>query len=201
MTADDKGLYLARRTRVVTGEPLQAAYVRDLTPFDLESYVSNPTPVHNAVPSVKSIRASHHQLAQLLARGASHNEAALITGYAPATVYNYASNDPAFKELVAFYTRERDLAFADVMQKMSTLGSDVLDILKEQIDDNPQTFTKRELMELVDLTLVKPNRVPGGMATTPTAGAGVVVNVKFTSPKAEDTVMTIDGSTVTETGL
>ena len=200
MTIDDKGLYLARRTSQQGTGDLQAAYVRDLTPFDLESYVSNSAPLPNAVPSVKSIRASHHQLAQLLARGVSHTEASLITGYAVATVHNYSNNDPAFKELVAFYTQQRDLAFADVMQKMSTLGSDVLDILKEQIDESPQTFTKRELMELVDLTLVKPNRVPGGMATTPTAGAGVVVNVKFTSPKAEDTVMTIDGSTVTETG-
>jgi hypothetical protein len=52
--------------------------VRELTVEDmLKSSVADSTGV---IPAVKTLRQSHHQLAQLLAKGAKNEEAAIITG-------------------------------------------------------------------------------------------------------------------------
>lgn len=186
--------YVERRGRPPAGPTLAVEMVRELTDQDME-LLATAGPSVTAAPSViRTIRASHHQLAQLLAQGRSHTEAALLTGYAPESVAQFRK-DPTFQELMAHYGAQRELIFADVVQKMSMLGSDVVDELRAQLEENPNNFTKRELMELAELMLIKGRGGVGaapGLAVSGAAG-GVVVNVKFVSPDPGGTALTIDG--------
>jgi hypothetical protein len=148
---------------------------------------------------VQALRASHHQLAQLLARGAAATEASLITGYSISRI-SILKSDPTFAELLASYQVNRELVFADTLERMRILGLSTLDELQDRLEADPARWSNRELMEMAELMLVKP-RIAGPMGqssalggSTPGTGQGsaVTVNVKFVS--AEAPAFTIDAT-------
>lgn len=161
--------------------PLQVEVVRSLGPDDLELII-NPPAVNVPAPSLLHVRYVHHQLAMYLAKGVRAEEISLITGYTPATI-SRLKNDPAFKQLLAHYNDQSELAFVDVLERMKTLGLSTLDELQRRLEEEPEGFAKRELMEMFELMLVKGRGVPGGQSAGQGtgAGAGVTVNVKFVS--------------------
>lgn len=126
------------------------------------------------------LRYSHHQVARLLTQGWSHAEIALVTGYAVGTI-SVLKADPTFKELLSTYKVERDLAFADVLERMKTAGLSALEELQERLNTEPEKWTKRELMEMVDLMLVKA-RQGGSRPELP--GGGIAIAVSFVTPQA-----------------
>lgn len=168
--------------------------MRALIAEDLPA-LTNPPPVGSVAPTVQALRASHHQLAQLLARGASPTEAALITGYSISRI-SILQSDPTFAELLASYNTQRELVFADTLDRMRVLGLSTLDELQERLESDPARWTNRELMEMADLMLVKPRQLAaganaGGLGGSNPSPTGVVVNVKFVS--SETPSLTIDG--------
>lgn len=178
--------------------PLTIQVVRALTEDDLPQ-LSSPPPVGSTAPSIASLRASHHQLAQLLARGVPDTEASLITGYSISRI-SILKGDPTFSELLANYHTERELVFADTLERMRVLGLSTLDELQERLEHDPTRWSNRELMEMAELMLVKPRiATPMGQASSlggaPTGGAssgsGVTVNVKFVT--ADAPTLIIDG--------
>lgn len=158
----------------------EAPSYRELTPADLPHLSEN----RPSTQLIRRLRAPHHQLAQALAQGASPAEAALLTGYDPSYISRIASEDPSFKELIAHYSSVVEAKFADTIERMRQLGLSSLEELQDRLESNPDDWTKRELMELAELTLVKPQRV-GGAALTPTSPPGasaVAIQVNFVSP-------------------
>ena len=166
-----------RGGRKPTGE-LQVEIVRELCEGDLPA-LANPPPVESRAPSVQSLRASHHQLAQVLAQGTSEGEAALITGYSLSRI-SVLKTDPTFSELLAHYQHNRELVFADVLERMKVLGLSSLDELQERLEQEPGAWSRRELMELAELMLIK-GRMQGGAVAGAGGGAGVSVTVSFVS--------------------
>lgn len=178
-------------------QSLEIEIVRGLTEQDLPLLV-NPPSVGSVAPTVQALRASHHQLAQLLARGMSETEASLITGYSLSRV-SILKSDPTFAELLANYQANRELVFADTLERMRILGLSTLDELQDRLETDVARWSNRELMEMAELMLVKPRIATpmgqasalGGSATGSSTGSGVVVNVKFVSSDTPSLV--IDG--------
>lgn len=163
--------------------PLQIEVVRALTPDDLPLLINPPPSTGPKQSAVQEMRHGHHLLARTLAEGHSQEEASLITGYSPAYI-STMKGSPAFEELLAYYQQQKELIFVDVMERMKALGLSGLDELQSRLAKEPDRIAFRELLELVETTLVK-GRTP--QAQQPgTGGPGVVVNVKFVSAKAKD---------------
>ena len=156
--------------------------VRALVPDDLAD-LAKPLPAEaKPAPTAITIRHSHHMLAQALARGDTQEHVSLITGYSPAYI-STLKGDPAFAELLAYYGQQQELAFADVTERMRALGITALDELRSRLESAPDDWTRREIMELIELTLVKPGRQLGAPGASG-PGHGVSIEVKFVEARS-----------------
>lgn len=168
---------------------------RALDEGDVER-LRTPDPLNSSPIPLKSLRASHHQAAQLLAAGRGEQEVALITGYSPSRI-SILKSDPAFQELLASYGSIRQNIFVDTLERMKILGLSTLDELQERLETSPERWSNRELMEMADLLLVKPRGANGQSAFAPSGGAGaggslgVAIQVQFV--KSETPQLIIEG--------
>lgn len=158
---------------------------RALGPADLESLAGAPK-VHG--PGVIArLKHSHHLLARLLAEGRTAVEASYVTGYCESRI-SILQDDPAFQELVAYYTSQQEEVFLDVHQRLASLGIGAMEELQDRLDDTPGKFTEKQLMDLIELTMdrsVAPSKgAPKGAA--PTTPGGLNLTVNFVSTKTED---------------
>lgn len=171
---------MGNRTKEVNFEIL-----RELTQEDLDA----PLALAPVKPKpLTAIRASHHQLAQVLARGASDTEASLVTGYTPGYI-SILRTDPAFQELLAHYGKVTEAVFVDVAERMRVLGLGSLEELQRRLEEAPDDWSRRELMELSKLMLVDSR---GGAASGASGGApGVQVAISFVAP---DMTRTVEGT-------
>lgn len=130
-----------------------------------------------------TIRNPHHQLAQMLARGVSNNEASQVTGYSPSYISNL-KNDPGFAELLSHYGAVTEVEGVDTIKRMRTVGLMALEIIQDRITQEPDDLSMRELMEIERLNLVEPMKVISSAAMNTNPNAGVKVQVNFVSPTA-----------------
>lgn len=160
------------------GEPPKFAVVRALSEADLDSLVLGA----QAPPRIAQITSAHHQIARLCAQNLSAVEVSAISGYTPQYVRGL-SDDPAFRELVAYYTSQREEIKVDVLERMKSLGLATLQELVQRLESEPDKFANRELMELAELMLVKPAttaaKVASGMLGGQSPAGGLNINVKF----------------------
>lgn len=174
-----EGLPPARGGRVpqrVEWEVVRSLRVPDDLPLLLERQPKRAS-------SLKQIRHTHHQLARLIAVGSADAEASQITGYSPAYI-SKIKKDPSFEELVEYYAVQKEQIFVDVVDRMRVLGLSTLDELQNRLEEEPEEWSRRELMELAELMLVKPAAARTNLATTASAPP-VSVNVKFVTAKVE----------------
>lgn len=158
-------------------EPLAVVRVRALTAEDLP-LLQNPPSQGQTVRPLQQIRHSHHQLARLLAAGKAQEEISLITGYSPAYISSLKSGQD-FKELISYYANQKEMIFVEVMERMKAVGLNTLDEIQRQFEENPDSFTTQQKMDLVELMLVKPMRVAAEQAGQSRPASGVTVNVNF----------------------
>lgn len=102
--------------------------------------------------TLKRLSSRHHGLARSLASGVGPGDAAMIHGYDPARV-SILQGDPAFQELVGFYTEKFEAAFADMADRLAGLSRDTLDELQDRLEEAPEDFTNKELLAMLDSTL------------------------------------------------
>lgn len=157
--------------------PLSITVVRSLTEDDLPQLIDPPSQL---VPTqtLAQLRASHHELARLLAQGTNQVNAGLIVGYSQSYI-SILKGDPAFQELLAHYADERESLFIDTLERMKGLGFRTLEVLEQQLEEAPEKWSRRELMEMAELMLVKPQaamRARGDGNAMPTQ---VFINPKF----------------------
>lgn len=165
--------------------------VRSLNVADVDLLVA-PPPVDAPLRGIQRITAAHHQLAQMLARGSEDVEASLITGYSTTYISNI-KRDPSFAELLAHYTKERQLVFIDVVEQMKTLGLCFKDELQRRLEEAPEKFSRQEVMQAIDLLLIKPQQAKGAGSGVAVAVPPVSVNVKFvTATEKQKTVGAVD---------
>lgn len=160
---------------------LEVTVVRSLGEEDIPALESAQAIVSAGKPTGPAqLKSAHHQVARLLAEGREIVDVALITGYTPQYIHSLKQGQD-FQELMKYYSVQREQIFVDTLERMRQLGITTLERLQVQLDDDACVWTKRELMEMAELMLLKPHQGhsqgPGGSAP---AGPSVVVNVKFT---------------------
>lgn len=173
--------------------PLNIEFIRALTSSDLPS-IQNPPNELATLPMVQKLRSSHHRLAELIAAGRPPAEIAIITGYSPSYISSL-KGDPAFNELVSYYECQKQSIFADSMERLKSLGLDAIEKLHERLNDDTKTWSNKELMDLVDMSLVAPTQAkvfPGQGGSIP--GASLQLEVKFVGVQPKESPVTIDAA-------
>lgn len=145
-------------------KPLEATSVRPLVEADLE--LAATVERHSQPPAIKRITDRHHALARLLAAGTPEGEAAMILGYDNSRV-SILKQSPAFQELLALYRAEVDREFATTLDHMAGLSRDALLELRQRLEDEPEKFSNRELLSVVN-DMVDRADVDGGDSKLPT---------------------------------
>lgn len=150
--------------------------VRALEESDFPA-LTEPAPLGSAPPStLRELRAVHHQMAQLLAEGKDQAQVALLLGFSQSRV-SILKNDPAFAELVSYYSTQREQIFIDLVERKKGLAVAAVEELTSRLQDAPQEFTKRELTELVEV--MDPPAVRG---QGPAPGPAPHISIQFVSP-------------------
>ena len=177
--------------------PLQVEVVRALTEDDLPALSERP----EATPASTLTRLthSHHLVAQKLVEGLAAVDVALITGYAPSTIAAL-QKDTAFQELLHYYGAQRDIMFVDVLARMRQVGLDMVDEIQDRLTTDRGKFTRQELLQGIDLLLVKPAAIAAQGRAPVNGGAGpsVAVNVKFVQAGSEAPVVDVVADSSTE---
>lgn len=161
----------------------EMSVVRQLTKEDLPALLDRPAPS----ASITTMRHQHHRLAQLLAQGNPPVAVSLLSGYSTGYIYNI-QKDPAFAELLAFYQTQNAELFVDANERAKTLGLTALDELAKRLEEKPDEFAKRELLEIAQFGLAPGSAGRGGGAS----GPQVAVNVTFKSPEHQSEPPVLD---------
>lgn len=175
----------ARGTHIRTKPDLDIEIVRALCVEDLPA-IQSPPPVTAGAQLVKTLRHSHHRLAELIASGRPQQEIALITGYSPSYISTMLSGDPAFVELVAYYEFQANAIFVDSMERLKLLGLDAMERLHERVNDPAVTFSNEELRKLVDMAAVQPAIAKHIPVAGNAQSASLNLEVKFVGASAKD---------------
>lgn len=128
------------------GRPLEAkaAFVRPLEFSDLVLLGSVPA----AKPTLARLRDTHHAAARAIAGGMKHTEVALVTGYTPTRISQLLA-DPAFSDLVEFYRKNLDMAFAGLFEKFSAFSHDLFEELRSRFENDPTTMSNSFILDLL----------------------------------------------------
>lgn len=154
---------------------LNAVKKRDLTRADIDALWDLPEGGLGAETNpVLKIRNTHHALARLLAEGRKQVEVSAITGYSPSYI-STIQNDPAFKNLIAYYKGQVEEQFTSVHERLAALSMLSAEELQERLATDPDSFTNRELNELLELTADRTGFGPQSR------NVNVNVNVDFAS--------------------
>lgn len=163
---------------------------RELGEGDLADLASAPK--IGGSSAIARLKHSHHLLARLLAEGRPAVECSYVTGYCESRI-SILKDDPAFQELIAYYKQQNEAIYLDVHQRLASLGISAMEELADRLEDKPQVFTEKGLMDLIELTMdrsVAPSKgvAKGGGGGAPAGGLNLTVN--FVAAKHEG--VTID---------
>ena len=75
------------------------------------------------------VKAQHHTVAQLLVQGRKVSEVSRQTGYSP-TYVSRIQKDPVMQELLAYYARQRQEAFAYTLRREMEIVSGLDELCK-----------------------------------------------------------------------
>ncbi len=133
--------------------------IRPMIKEDLAILVSSLTSPDPRAPLAR-ISAPHHMLAKLLAEGKTAVEVSSITGYTPARIQTLKV-DPAFSELIAHYETESIQTSADIHAQVTHVALTAKQLLMERLEDEPETFSNKDLMTLFNAGLDRIGHGPG----------------------------------------
>jgi hypothetical protein len=125
--------------------------VSPLTDEDVKAaqdHVASGRSLGVSTPNLKQIRSRHHRLAQLLAIGTPDIQAATMCGFVANRVA-HLRRDPAFQELLTYYSEGVEAQFQDTVAMMADLNTDMLEELGRRLDENPEQFTVPQLLEAI----------------------------------------------------
>lgn len=181
---DELVLGSARGGRKVA-KPLALEVVRELGEGDLPA-LQAPQALGSTAPALVAIRNTHHMLARLLAEGRKPQECSLITGHSASRI-SILQNDPAFKDLVAYYRENVEAQYADVHARLAGLGMTAVEELQQRLEEEPEKFSAREVKEIAEFALdrsIAPKKTAGGPGGGGPGSGGLSININFVEPQA-----------------
>lgn len=128
-------------------EDLMPQVVRALTRQDMKLAGTKPK-VPVKVSSLKRLSERHRNLARIIASGVPVWEAASMSGYTETRI-SMLKSDPAFANLVRFYAENKDAIFETMYEKLSGMGSEAADLLRERMEEAPDEITTPALLDMV----------------------------------------------------
>lgn len=131
--------------------PLSHSYIRDLEESDIRTLII-AAPRDVDTPAIQKLKHSHHQVARLLAEGRPGTEVSLITGYSQSRI-SILKHDPAFQELMNYYVGLTEEVYLNVHERLASLGMDALQELQERLEEDPDKFSNKELLDTVAATM------------------------------------------------
>lgn len=137
--------------------PLAAAVSRELSLEDL--ILLETTPLGSKPPAIQKIRAIHHAAARLLAVGTKSRDVAIATGLCESRI-SILQCDPAFAELVSFYSAREDQRFEDVQERARILGLSALEELQERLEESPKEIPSKILVSIMTASLDRGGHAP-----------------------------------------
>lgn len=164
---------------------LQLEAGRELGEADAQALADGA--VGSVVSPLSRLRHSHHELARLIAGGASGVEASAITGKSQSWI-STLRKDPAFAELVEYYRVQKDAVYMDVHARLAGLGTDAVNELQHRLDTDPDGLSTREVMDIAELALdrsVAPSK-GGGSGGGAVAAASISFQVSFVKGAEEE---------------
>jgi hypothetical protein len=171
--------------------PVNMTMLRELDEGDLPDLL-NPPP-QPQVTTIARLRHRHHSAARLLAEGRKPQEVALITGYSFGHI-NGLQSDPAFEELVHYYSTQLDAKYINVHERLAALSAAAVEELQDRMETAPDKFTKRELLEVASMALDRTGFAPKTNNGPGTGGSGnATLNITFVSPEGQTAGVTLDG--------
>lgn len=130
---------------------LELEILGPIAPQDLIAREEGGLPTSEA-PTIAKLRGIHHEIAQLLAQGLSETEVSAITSYSLSRI-SILKRDPSFKDLVAFYQKQKTEQFVDVQKRLATLSLDAIGEIQERLAEKPDSISTSQLIELSKVTL------------------------------------------------
>jgi hypothetical protein len=134
------------------GEELRGELIlstRSLTQEDLDAHASEGP--SNPIPIAKRMRSAHHAIARMQAAGLKRPEIAARVGYTTMAL-SHMQRNPAFQELVAYYSEKADIAAFDFTERIFFASMDTLDVLHDRVLTAGDQIPAKELRNIfVDL--------------------------------------------------
>ena len=144
-------------------KPLEAVLVKELTAADLDL----PAEGKLKPPPIARIGERHHTLAKLIACGKTQLEAGAMLNLTPQRVCAIV-NDPAFAVVLQTHLDNQNEIMQSLVEKASGLSKDVIDELHNRFEDDAESFTNAQLLDIFKHTADK---------VIPKGGAATEVNV------------------------
>lgn len=166
--------------------PLTLTKLRDLTDADALAISEGNLPSKDSHPApIKTIRATHHALARLLAQGVRDGEASAITGYCPSRI-SILKQDPTFSELISYYSSQVEEKFLDTHERLAKLGQSFIDEIQERLEAAPEEFSIGQLYGGAELCLDRSSAPPKGKGpgggANPQGAAPPQIAITFVTP-------------------
>ena len=154
------------------------------------------------VRKLQRLSHGHHRLAQMLALKRPVHEISALTGY---SIFWIAAlkKDEMFKKLLMAYEGDREGVFVDVMERVRMLGLTMLDELQYRFEKDPDSWTNRQLLDALELLLIKSGLAVKAQGSLGALGGGsnVSVNVKFVTAEKAGGPSTLDAIDVESVDL
>lgn len=132
-----------------------AGEVRELTDAELADAMTTKA----APPVIKRLRDSHHALARALALGNTPQQASLATGYSISRI-SILQSDPSFRDLMEHYRRTNDEAIIDIEGRIVGLAADLMQELRERLEEAPETFDNETIADATKMMLDRAGYAP-----------------------------------------
>jgi hypothetical protein len=131
--------------------PLEVGEPRPIRAEDVVGQSSKTLPT-STPPSLQKLRSRHHQLAQQLSSGMTDFQVSVSLGYSLSRI-SILKSDPTFRELLSYYEKQHEALHLDVQERLINLGLDSIETLQSRLDDDPDEFSNKELLEVAEMAL------------------------------------------------
>lgn len=98
-------------------------------------------------PGLARLRAHHHKVAELLAKGLKPGEVSRITGVCLSRI-SILQSDPTFKELLNYYMDCSTLRAVDDLVRIGTLSRTAMELLQDRMEDQPESMSDKDLLNI-----------------------------------------------------
>lgn len=161
--------------------PLEVGMPEDLTPTDLEAFANALKPAQRPL---QKITERHHMAARLLALGTQRSAVSVITGYHKQTLA-LLLDDPAFQELMAFYSADIDDSYRAMRAQLLGMGDDALQEIRKRIEEDPDKVSFKDLLSAVQLVADRTGNGPSSTSVNVDVKVGIADKMRLARERAD----------------